>query len=213
MSHKATPDSSDEYCGTSYAAKLLNLSVGSVQTLVEKNELIAWKTQGGHRRISIESIYQYQNRASLAPSAAQFQDGKYLRVMVVEDDAATRAMYQAHFDRWDLSMDVTITASAIEALLDIPVVKPQVLVTDLRMPGIDGVEMLRQLHSHPQFAQVSVIVITGLNDDEIQAYGDLPEGTQVLRKPLDMGWLRGYFQAMLTIRVGPKRRQAAADTV
>jgi len=36
MSHKATPDSSDEYCGTSYAAKLLNLSVGTVQTLVEK---------------------------------------------------------------------------------------------------------------------------------------------------------------------------------
>lgn len=210
MSHKATPDSTDEYCGTSYAAKLLNLSVGSVQTLVEKNELTAWKTQGGHRRISIQSIYQYQNRASLAP-AAQFQDGKYLRVMVVEDDAATRAMYQAHFDRWDLSIDVTITSSAIEALLDIPVVKPQVLVTDLRMPGIDGVEMLRQLHNHPQFAQVAVIVITGLTDEEIQTYGDLPEGTQVLRKPVDMGWLRGYFQAMLTIRVGPKRRQAAVD--
>jgi hypothetical protein len=27
-----------------------------------------------------------------------------------------------------------------------------------------------------------------------------------LRKPVDMGWLRGYFQAMLTIRLGPKRR-------
>lgn len=212
MSHKATPDSTDEYCGTSYAAKLLNLSVGSVQTLVEKNELTAWKTQGGHRRISIQSIYQYQNRASLAP-AVQFQDGKYLRVMVVEDDAATRAMYQAHFDRWDLSIDVTITSSAIEALLDIPVVKPQVLVTDLRMPGIDGVEMLRQLHNHPQFAQVAVIVITGLTDEEIQTYGALPEGTQVLRKPVDMGWLRGYFQAMLTIRVGPKRRQISAADV
>jgi excisionase family DNA binding protein len=209
MSHKAIPDSSDEYCGTSYAAKLLNLSVGSIQSLVEKNELIAWKTQGGHRRISIESIYQYQNRASLAPSMA-FQDGKYLRVMVVEDDPATRAMYQAHFDQWDLSIDATIASSAIEALLDIAVVKPQVLLTDLRMPGIDGVEMLRQLNTHPQFAQVAVIVITGLTDEEIKGYGDFPEGTHVLRKPVDMGWLRGYFQAMLTIRVGPKRRQVSA---
>ena len=42
MSHKAIPDSTDEYCGTSYAAKLLNLSVGSIQSLVEKNELFAW---------------------------------------------------------------------------------------------------------------------------------------------------------------------------
>jgi excisionase family DNA binding protein len=212
MSHKATPDSTDEYCGTSYAAKLLNLSVGSVQTLVEKNELTAWKTQGGHRRISIQSIYQYQNRASLAP-AVTFQDGKYLRVMVVEDDPATRAMYQAHFDQWDLSIDATVASSAIEALLDIAVVKPQVLLTDLRMPGIDGVEMLRQLNTHPQFAQVAVIVITGLTDEEIKEYGELPEGTHVLRKPVDMGWLRGYFQAMLTIRVGPKRRQASAADV
>lgn len=210
MSHKATPDSTDEYCGTSYAAKLLNLSVGSVQTLVEKNELSAWKTQGGHRRISIQSIYQYQNRAALAPTVS-FQEGKYLRVMVVEDDPATRAMYRAAFDQWDLSIDATIASSAIEALLDIAVVKPQVLLTDLRMPGIDGVEMLRQLNTHPQFAQVAVIVITGLTDEEVKAYGELPEGTQLLRKPVDMGWLRGYFQAMLTIRVGPKRHQASAS--
>jgi excisionase family DNA binding protein len=206
MSHKATPDSSDEYCGTSYAAKLLNLSVGSVQTLVEKNELLAWKTQGGHRRISIQSIYDYQNRSSLAP-VNSFQEGKHLKVMVVEDDESTRTMYRAHFDKWDLPIDATITSSAIEALLDIPVLKPQVLLADLRMPGIDGVEMLRQLHVHPQFAQVSVIVITGLSDEEISKYGDLPEGTHVLRKPVDMGWLRGYFEAMLSIRGGAKRRQ------
>jgi excisionase family DNA binding protein len=209
MSHKATPDSSDEYCGTSYAAKLLNLSVGSVQTLVEKNELSAWKTQGGHSRISIQSIYDYQARAALSPSN-HFNDGKYLRVMVVEDDPATRAMYQSHFDAWDLSIDPTITSSAIEALLDIPVLKPQVLLTDLRMPGIDGVEMLRQLNKHPQFAQVAVIAVTGLSQEDIEAYGGLPEGTHVLRKPVDMGWLRGYFQAMLSIRVGTKRRPAAA---
>ena len=212
MSHKATPDSSDEYCGTSYAAKLLNLSVGSVQTLVEKNELQAWKTQGGHRRISIQSIYDYQNRSALAP-VASLQEGKHLKVMVVEDDAPTRAMYRKHFDIWDLPIDATITSSAIEALLDIPVLKPQVLLADLRMPGIDGVEMLRQLHNHPQFAQVSVIVITGLSEEEISEYGDLPEGTHVLRKPVDMGWLRGYFEAMLTIRGGAtKRRQAVTST-
>ena len=211
MSHKATPDSSDEYCGTSYAAKLLNLSVGSVQTLVEKNELVAWKTQGGHRRISIQSIYDYQNRAALAP-VVNYQDGKHLRVMVVEDDAPTRIMYRKHFDLWDLPIDATIASSAIEALLDLPVLKPQVLIADLRMPGIDGVEMLRQLHNHPQFAQVAVIVITGLSDEEISKYGDLPEGTHVLHKPVDMGWLRGYFEAMLSIRGGVKRRPTPAIT-
>ena len=210
MSHKAIPDSTDEYCGTSYAAKLLNLSVGSVQSLVEKNELVAWKTQGGHRRISIQSIYQYQNRANLSPKA-QSHNGKYLRVMVVEDDVNSRAMYQAHFDSWDLPIDAVMQVSAIEALLDIPVVKPQVLMADLRMPGIDGVEMLRQLSAHPQFTKMSVIVITGLSDDEIAAYGELPAGTHVLRKPVDMGWLKGYFQAMLSLRTPAKKPAIQLD--
>ena len=207
MSHKAIPDSTDEYCGTSYAAKLLNLSVGSIQSLVEKNELIAWKTQGGHRRISLQSIYQYQSRANLLPKLPA-QSGKYLKVMVVEDDANTRAMYQAYFDSWDLPIDSVMQVSAIEALLDIPVVKPQVLMTDLRMPGIDGVAMLRQLSVHPQFTKMSVIVITGLSNDEIAAYGELPTGTHVLHKPVDMGWLKGYFQALMSLRILPKRPAA-----
>jgi len=210
MSHKAIPDSTDEYCGTSYAAKLLNLSVGSIQSLVEKNELFAWKTQGGHRRISLQSIYQYQSRANLLPKLPA-QSGKYLKVMVVEDDANTRDMYQAYFDSWDLPIDAVMQVSAIEALLDIPVVKPQVLMTDLRMPGIDGVAMLRQLSVHPQFTKMSVIVITGLSNDEIAAYGELPTGTHVLHKPVDMGWLKGYFQALMSLRILPKRPAAAVE--
>ena len=210
MSHKAIPDSTDEYCGTSYAAKLLNLSVGSIQSLVEKNELFAWKTQGGHRRISLQSIYQYQSRANLLPKLPA-QSGKYLKVMVVEDDANTRDMYQAYFDSWDLPIDAVMQVSAIEALLDIPVVKPQVLMTDLRMPGIDGVAMLRQLSVHPQFTKMSVIVITGLSNDEIAAYGELPTGTHVLHKPVDMGWLKGYFQALMSLRILPTRPAAAVE--
>ena len=48
----ATDLSSEDYCGTSDAAKLLGLSVATVQSLVEKGEIEAWKTLGGHRRIA-----------------------------------------------------------------------------------------------------------------------------------------------------------------
>jgi len=56
MQNPASSRPVDDYCGTTYAAKLLGLSVGTVQSLVERNELHAWKTQGGHRRISMPSI-------------------------------------------------------------------------------------------------------------------------------------------------------------
>jgi CheY-like chemotaxis protein len=136
--------------------------------------------------------------------------GRWLKVMVVEDDGPTRAMYQSHFDHWDMPLDAVMAASAIEALLDIPLVKPHVLITDLRMPGIDGAAMLRQLSQHPLFAKLGVIVVTGLSLKDIQAYGPLPEGTQVVQKPVDMGWLKGYFQALLSLRSPTPKRPTVA---
>ena len=69
MKHLAPEESYDGYCGTSYAAKLLRVSVGTVQNLVESSSLKAWKTQGGHRRISLQSIQEYQATHHLEPSS------------------------------------------------------------------------------------------------------------------------------------------------
>jgi excisionase family DNA binding protein len=104
----------DGYCGTSYAAKMLGISVGTVQGLVEKNDLKAWKTQGGHRRISLQSIQDYQRRHNLAP-ASMMQGEDRLRVLVVEDDESTRLMLQANFDQWGLPLDAVMYSSAMEA--------------------------------------------------------------------------------------------------
>ena len=81
----------EDYCGTSYAAKLLGLSVGTIQNLVEKNELQAWKTQGGHRRISMQSIREYQRRHNIISSTPD-NSANHLKVLLVEDDEVTREM-------------------------------------------------------------------------------------------------------------------------
>ena len=70
------PERPEDYCGTTYAAKLLGLSVGTIQTLVEKTELQAWKTQGGHRRIAMQSIRDYQRRHNMM---SNLPDGRQSR--------------------------------------------------------------------------------------------------------------------------------------
>ena len=149
----------DGYCGTSYAAKMLGISVGTVQGLVEKNDLKAWKTQGGHRRISLQSIQDYQRRHNLMP-ASMMQDEDRLRVLVVEDDENTRLMLQANFDQWGLALDVVMYASAMEAMLDMPSLQPQVLLTDLKMPNMDGFEFLKILSAHNLFSKLAVVEST-----------------------------------------------------
>ena len=199
MNFSSSKEPYDGYCGTSYAAKLLGVSVGTVQGLVEKNDLKAWKTQGGHRRISMHSIQEYQRRHNLSP-ASLIQGEDKLRVLVVEDDEPTRVMLQTNFDQWGLPLDAIMYASAMEALLDMPTLQPQVLLTDLRMPNVDGFEFLRTLSEHTIFNSLAVVVITGMTPDEIASKGGLPDGVQFLQKPIDMDWLRGFLDALMSVR-------------
>lgn len=199
MKQDYNPDGYDCYCGTSYAAKLLNLSVGTIQSLVESKSLKAWKTQGGHRRISLQSIKEYQRVHKLEP-AVWGSSGVNLRVLVVEDDENTRLMYQAFFDRWALPLDTTMYASAMEALLDMPAMQPQILLTDLNMPKMDGFKFVNTLREHRLFSTLPIIVMTGLSDMQIQAKGGLPAGIQILRKPIDMEWVRGFLEALITMQ-------------
>lgn len=195
----------DGYCGTSYAAKMLGISVGTVQSLVEKNELKAWKTHGGHRRISLQSVQDYQRRHNLiAPNLMHGQER--LRVLVVEDDPMTRLALQAQFDKWRLPLDVVMYASAMEALVDLPGLQPQVLMTDLRVPGVDGFQLLKTLKEHALFTSLAVVVMTAMTAKEVAAKGGLPDGVQLLHKPLDMEWLKGYFDALMAVREINNRR-------
>ena len=199
----------DGYCGTSYAAKMLGISVGTVQGLVEKNDLKAWKTQGGHRRISLQSIQDYQRRHNLAP-ASMLQGEDRLRVLVVEDDENTRLMLQANFDQWGLPLDAVMYSSAMEALLDMPSLQPQVLLTDLKMPNVDGFEFLKTLSTHNLFSSLAVVVMTGMSPQDVQAKGGLPDGVQLLQKPIDMDWLHGFFDALMSVRqINRRARQVA----
>jgi CheY-like chemotaxis protein len=167
--------------------------------LVEKNELRAWKTSGGHRRISLKSIQEYQQRHNLHPNSLIYGEER-LKVVVVEDDETTRVMLQMNFDRWGLPLDVMMYASAIEAMLDLPNMHPQVLLTDLAMPRVDGFDLVKTLSEHANFRSLAVVAMTGLSADQIKERGGLPENVQILTKPIDLEWLRGYLGALISVR-------------
>ena len=192
----------DEYCGTTYAAKLLGLSVATVQSLVEKGEIEAWKTRGGHRRISMQSINRYLLRYSpqaggIAPDLRQ-----RLHVLVVDDDEPTRELYKAYFDEWNLPVECTLMSSALEALIDISGLRPDLLIADLNMTGVDGLEMLKVLKRTQQLSGMQVLVVSGLDREAVASRGGLPEDAMFLKKPVNFEWLHGYVSALL----GGKRR-------
>lgn len=183
-------------CGTSKAAKLLQLSVGTVQSLADKRILHAWITQGGHRRISLESIQNYQHHQQKLPAVEKLMNER-LRVMVVDDDPVSRHLLQDTCLAVHPHIDCCALASAIEALLQLPTFKPQIMFLDLLMPQVDGWELVKQVKQKADFAQMQIITLSALSKEALQARGGPPPSTHFVQKPVDLGWLKGYLLGLL----------------
>jgi two-component system KDP operon response regulator KdpE len=83
-------------------------------------------------------------------------------VLLVEDDRMLRRALRASFRNWDF--DVTEAESGEAALSAVSASRPDLVVLDLSLPGIDGLETLRHLRT---FSDVPVVVLTvrdGLQD-------------------------------------------------
>jgi len=188
IGHVPMPDPTVEksFCTTREAAALLGVSVGTVQLWVESGLLQAWKTAGGHRRVLRDSVDRLLHKRP-APSPIDVVPAvspRRLNVLVVEDDANLLRLYQANISRWPMAPEVTITDNAVSALLMMGRSHPDLLVTDLHMPGMDGFNMLRVLRASPEFAKTTIVVVSGLDAAEVEERGGIPPDIEILPKPI-----------------------------
>ena len=175
------------FCTTREAATLLGVSVGTVQLWVESGLLQAWKTSGGHRRVmrdSVESLLHKKPAAAVGTRVVSVTGQRSLRVMVVEDDPSLLRLYETQLARWPLPMELTLMDNAISALLHMGRSPPDLLITDLHMPAMDGFAMLRVLSQSPDLAQTKIVVVSGLDANEVTERGGVPQGVEVLAKPI-----------------------------
>ena len=119
-----------------------------------------------------------------------------LRVLVLEDDELMLELYRCQFDMWALPVECTWMSSATDALKSIDSLRPQLLITDLSMPGVDGWQMLQELEARPQLADMKIVVISGVQAEVIAARGGLSPRIDFLRKPVDFAWLRRCVTAL-----------------
>ena len=184
-----------EVCTTREAAKLLGVSLRTVQQWVEQGALRAYRTVGGHRRVARASVdAMLRERKSALDSST--------RLLVVEDDSDLLKLYSMTFGQWNLPLEVRTANDGVRALLEIGDFKPEVLVMDLQMPRMDGFHLIRTLKAMPGFERMEVIVITGLAPELLENRPELA-GVLVLNKPVPFDRLHEHIVSRLR-RFGPR---------
>jgi excisionase family DNA binding protein len=182
-----------EVCTTQQAASLLGMSVTSVQHLVEAGEIEAWKTRGGHRRIPLSAVQAYKAMIGKMTAA----DGDQFTILIVEDNPIQRGIYESQIASWKLPVRLRICENGYRALIDIAGVRPDVLLLDIMMRGIDGYEVMQTVMAYPELSDVNVAILTSLSVEELEARGGLPKGVTYFSKPVMYEELRGYVRACL----------------
>lgn len=200
------------FCTTREAAQLLGVSLRTAQLWAEGGLLEAWKTEGGHRRITRQSIERLlanplaagvsvqaipQRRADDAVGAAL---PRPLNILVVEDDPTLRRLYEIKLRSWPMKPNIHAVGDAYEALICMGDLKPDLLIADLHMPGMDGFRMLRTITGAPELAGMAIVVVSGLDAEEIAERGNVPDGIPVLPKPVPFDKLRTMAEQLVADR-------------
>ncbi|MEI8326807.1 MAG: response regulator [Betaproteobacteria bacterium] len=208
----ATPPVEKNFCTTREAAQMLGVAVSTTQLWVESGILQAWRTSGGHRRVLRESVEAMLRKGpalvqgASAPPAALPAAARRLRVMVVDDDAILLRLYRAKLSQWPMAPEVVALDNAVTALLGMGRSTPDLLITDLQMPGMDGFNMLRVLQQAPEVSNTTIVVASGLDAEEIERRGGIPAGIEVLPKPIPFDRLLQIATAMVQRAPGTLRQ-------
>ena len=120
-----------------------------------------------------------------------------MKILVVEDDPTLLRMYELVLPDWSPAISLTLAKNGYEGLVRIGEIKPDLLITDLMMPGIDGFMMLQSLRASRQLQSMNIVVVSGLSAAEIEERGGLPEDMPRFGKPIQFDKLEAHVRALL----------------
>src|SRR5580692_3548542 len=80
------------------------------------------------------------------------------KILIVEDELVVRSIYRRKFEMSGYEVETAEEGSAALKLL--PVFKPDIIQVDIMMPGMDGVEVIRQIRAWPEFRHVPILVLS-----------------------------------------------------
>lgn len=171
-------------------AKRLGVSLQTVQRWVDSGHLKAWKTLGGHRRIeaaSAELLFKEQeDRIGAAYStSAERAEAPGIAVVVVDDNPMDLALLVVLVRMALPEATVEAAGNGFQGLVAIGKSSPQIVITDIQMPNMNGMEMIRTLMENAAVRPRTLIAVSALATQELLAVGTLPAGVNVFTKPLD----------------------------
>ncbi len=124
------------------------------------------------------------------------------RILVVEDEEDILALVHFNLTRQDYMVDTAICGE--EALEKIAANRPDLIVLDLMLPGVDGLEICRRLRADDQTRELPIVMLTACGEEEDVVRGLELGADDYVTKPFSIKVLLARIQTVLRRRGTPE---------
>jgi excisionase family DNA binding protein len=170
---------------SSEVGDLLQVNPSSVKKWVDDGLLVAFRTPGGHRRVRAADLVAFLVRHEM-PIPADLQEASKKRLLIVDDEVDQLKALSRSLKRFADRVEVTTTSNGIDALVLVGSFRPHLVLLDVYMPGIDGLEVCRRLKKNPATKDVAVYVVSGAFTSALEAKALEAGAVKCLPKPIDV---------------------------
>lgn len=139
-------------------AKACGVFHTTVINWVNKGKLKARVTPGGHRRIQMPDLIDFMKQFDMPIPEDLTLKAK--KILIVEDDPAVQRMLKRALQSLP-GVEILTCVGGLEALMAIGKDAPDLLILDIRIPQVNGIEVCKVLKSSEQTKPIKIIAITG----------------------------------------------------
>ena len=141
----------------------------------------------------------------MTPLYAQNHDYSQFEVLAVDDIPLNLLLVQKMLSRFNFKLRTA--ANGQQALDAVAAKKPDLMLLDLMMPGIDGFEVIRRLRADPATADIQIVILSALNSNEDVVKGFNAGANDFIMKPIIMEKLLTCVVTQIQL-VEAKKKQA-----
>ncbi len=144
-------------------AEICRVSKKTVLNWIYDGALKAFTTYGGHYRIWPANVKKFLDTAGM-DIPFEYVDDRTTHILIVDDDVAYSQMLRDAILGEMPTVEVVTTDDGYEGLMLIGEIKPQLVILDIKMPKLDGFQVLELLKTRKTEHDMRVLVVSGYLD-------------------------------------------------
>ncbi len=179
-------------------SKLCSVDLSTVITWIDQGKLPAYRTPGGHRRVKLDDFLAFVKKYNL-PMPSEIDVELNPKVLIIDDEPGIIKLITKAIKKQDSDIKIESAMDGFEAGRKILDFLPDLIILDLKLPGVDGFEICKAIKRDERLKDTKILAITAYATPENKKKILESGADDFISKPFEIGDLMISVNKLLSI--------------